>query len=83
MARPAGRVRRFSKSRGSGRVGSGQEVLKSHRSGLVGSGVFLKYHRSGGVGSTGFKMSRVGSGPVKRFHQSRGLDRVMSRVGTL
>ena len=35
MTRPAGRVKRVSKSRGSGRVGSGLEVFKISR---VGSG---------------------------------------------
>ena len=52
MAGPAGRVRRFSKSRGMGRVESGQV---GNLTGRVGSGRV----GSGRIGSAGFQISRV------------------------
>ena len=54
MIRPAGRVRRFPKSRGSSRVGSGRVGSGRVGSGRVGSGrvrSFYHYHRLGRVGS--------------------------------
>ena len=71
----SGRVRRISKSRGSGRVGSGGF---HNPAGRVGSGQEI------------FKISRVGSGWVKTCRNSRGSDRVgsgqdvskFSRVGS-
>ena len=63
MTRPTARVRGVSKCRGSGRVGSGHYVLKSHGSGRVGSRSF-ESRGSVWVGSRGFKISRVGSGRV-------------------
>ena len=70
----AGRVRRVSKSRESGRVGSRQLKLFA---GLVGSGQeVLKFNGSGRIGSRGFEVSRVGSGQ-EVFEMSRdGSDRV-------
>ena len=68
----SGRVKRFSKSRGSGRFGSGR----------FGSGQEASKSRgSGQVGSRGFQnlAGRVGSGRVKRFSKSRGSGRVMTR----
>ena len=62
-----------------GRVGSGQEVLKSHGSGRVGSGDFqISRVASGQVGSAVFKISRVGSSRVKKVSISRGSGRVKS-----
>ena len=59
-----------------GRVGSGQEVLKTLRVGL-GQRV-LKSHGSGRMGSRGFQISRVGSGRVKKISKSRGSGPVRS-----
>ena len=92
--RPAGRVTWCSKCHGSGRVrkcsnshGSGQEVLKSRRSGQVGSRL-LQISRVGS-GQEVTKISRVGSGhdpreaghsrvgpalPVSCFRLTRGSD---------
>ena len=81
MTRPTARVRGVSKCRGSGRVGSGHYVLKSHGSGRVGSRSF-ESRGSVWVGSRGFKISRVGSGRVGsgRGGSGRvGADRVGSR----
>ena len=70
----SGRVRKLSKSHGSGRVGSGQEVsVKSHGSGRVGSGQeVFKSHVLGRVGSRGFQILRFGSGRVKSFSNLTG-----------
>ena len=61
-----GRVKRFSKSRGSVRVGSGPEVFKISRvgSGRVGSGGFQNLAGRVGSGQDVSKFSRVGSGRV-------------------
>ena len=67
----SGRVRRISKSRGSGRVGSGQVWSGRVGSGRVGSG------RVGSVQEV-FKMSRVGSDRVG----SRRLEILAGRVGS-
>ena len=73
---------RGSKCRGSGRVGSGHCVLKSHGSGRVG----LRGLKISRVGSRDFKLSRVGSGWVRSGRvgsgrvRSRGFE--VSRVGS-
>ena len=72
MTRPAGRVTRVSKCRGSGRVGSGQEL--NIFAGRVGWGQEdFQSRGSGWVGSKSFAISRVGS-PVgsKRFRNLTG-----------
>ena len=82
--RPAGRVKGVSKSRGSGRVGSGQVKRFQNFAGRV---------ESGRVGSRGFKMARVWLGRVKRFQNlagrvrsgpvgSRGFQNLAVRVGS-
>ena len=78
MTRPAGRVQGVSKSRGSGRVGSGYNTSTSRGSGRVGSGRV----GSGRVGSSqevSNLAGRVGSARVKGFSKSRGSGRVMTR----
>ena len=77
MTRPADRVRRFSKSRGSSRVGSrgvrnitGRVGLGRDGSDRVGSDrIGLGRVGSGRVGS-----GRVGSGPVRRLSNITGQD---------
>ena len=53
MARPAGRIRRFGRTRESSRVGSGHQVIEISRVG------------SDRVGSGGVRISRAGSGGVR------------------
>ena len=83
----SGRVRRISKPRGSGRVGSGQEVFKISRVGSgrvrrfsnladrVGSGQDVSKFSRVGSGQDVLKISRVGSGRVStrpaRFDPTR------------
>ena len=93
MIQPSGRFRTFSKSHGSGWVGSGQEELNlsgwfgSVRvgSGRVGSR-FFKYYGSGWVKRFPNLAGRVGSGQeVFKYHGSGRVVtpeiRVTSRVG--
>ena len=76
----SGRVRRISKSRGSGRVGSGQEDFKFPRVGTGRVRSFRKSRGSGWVGTSRVKTSRnscgsgrVGSGRVKTSRNSHGI----------
>ena len=43
------------------------------------AGLFTGHDPTRGSGQGGFKISRVGSGRVKRFSKSRGSGRVMTR----
>ena len=72
------RVTGVSKSRGSGRVITFQNLTGRAGSGRAGAGrvgsgrVGSKYRGSGRVGSIVFKVSRVGAGRVKRFQNHAG-----------
>lgn len=74
MTRPAGGILRCSKCDGSGRVGSGQEVVRWDQD-------VFKSRGSGQVGQEVMKRSRVGSGngPRKTTHSRVGPKKKMDR----